>query len=401
MRISAFFQHMPPYSGAAALRGHSIINGLVSLKRAGEGAISVYTTTPNPLPIPGALVQPLNVPEVENAEGLVSRIVGEIRMGRAAAHAMFSSGRCEFAVISTPAYLAALVIAARARKLRIPYVVELRDVYPQVYAEAGLLRHGSMLYQFFEDRSRQLYEGAQLVLAATKGLAREVSQAAPCAQVACVYNGFPSALRTRSFIKHERFTLCFHGTMGFFQDIETLIALAARLAAHNVDVVVIGYGRKENLLQRARLPNLRFLGRLPFENTIAEIERCHLGLCLRLDDGISKDAFPVKVWEYIGLGMPSIVTPPCEAGDFLEAYGCGVQLPAGDIDALTRQVLELKNKPELLEALSQQCARAAEAYTREQTGLAAARLVDQAWRRVGNARHPDDLHRPGDLAAPR
>lgn len=376
MRVRAFFQHMPAYSGAAALRGASVLGALADVL-AGEGvAIEAFTSIPDPAPLDGVAVHSIGVPEVENSRGLLARIAGEIRMGRAAARAMFDDGLgCDLAVISSPGYLAALTIAAAARRRGIPYVVELRDVYPQVYAEAGLLRRGSLPYHFFARRTQRLYGGAQAVIAATQGLARTVTEDAPTARVHAIYNGFPAGLMQREARRHDRFTVCFHGVMGFFQDIETLVEVARRLQPEDVDMVVVGYGRNEGLVAGANLGNLRFLGRQPFERTMAEVERCHLGLCLRKDEEISRDAFPVKVWEYLGLGLPSLVTPACEAGDFIESHGCGRQLPAGDVDRLVGAILALKNDPGALKQMSDRCRATATEYTRERTGRAAALVI--------------------------
>lgn len=354
---------------------------MVALAQCLEGRpheIQVFTTIPKPDTLPGLTMRSVGAPEVENALGLPARIFGELRMGWIAGRAMFGGNiRCDLAVISTPGYLAALLIAAAARKRGVPYVLELRDVYPQVYAEAGLLQRGSWLYRFFERRTRAMYTGACAVIAATRGLARTVTEDAPQAHVHPVYNGFPSKLLTRRAPKHARFTVCFHGVMGFFQDIETLVEVARALLPHGVDMVVIGYGRKEALIAEAGLPNLKFLGRQPFDATVEQLEQCHLGLCLRMDEEISRDAFPVKVWECLGLGLPSIVTPACEAGEFLEAEGCGFQLPAGDVQCIVELVLRLKNDPTELAALSERCRRTAKRFTREQTGLEAARIVER------------------------
>ncbi|TDP07602.1 glycosyltransferase involved in cell wall biosynthesis [Roseateles asaccharophilus] len=326
----------------------------------------------------GVEVVSLGTPEVENSLSLKRRLLGELQMGWRAARRLFAGeGRPDIAIISSPGYLAALVIAAYSRWRRVPYVLEMRDIYPQVYAEASLIRRESALYRFFSGRSRQLYRKARLVICATQGLAREVMHDEPSAKVACVYNGFPAELLERSAHKHSRFTVCFHGVLGYFQDVDTLVAVAERLAEHNIDMLVIGYGRKESQLQASTLSNLRFLGRQPFDATIAEIERCHLGLCLRLDDGISKDAFPVKVWEYLGLGIPSVVTPPCEAGDFLTAQDCGVVHAAGDVGAIVSTVLALRDSPARWQALSNRCRLVGRSYTRAATGLAVARLISE------------------------
>ncbi len=374
-RIFAFFQHWPPYSGAAALRGRSILIGLRDLAAGhGQTALRVFTTTPNPTEFDGIDVAVLPVEELENSERITKRIAGEIRIGWIAAReALRKSGGCDLLIISMPAYLAGVVLSAMARIRKVPYALEVRDVYPQVYAEAGLIGYKSIIYRVFSYFSRITYENAECVVVATRGLERVVRADAPKANVHCVYNGFPGEFRARQASKNERFTVCFHGVMGFFQDIETLIRVAGELQQHDVDVLVIGYGRQEHLLRDDMPENLCFRGRLPFDETVAAIEQCHVGLCLRKDDGISRDAFPVKIWEYLGLGIPSIVTPRCEAGDFLESNACGFQLGSGRVGDLVDKILELKANPGELVRLSERCRAVASAYTREETGARAAR----------------------------
>jgi glycosyltransferase involved in cell wall biosynthesis len=367
---------MPPYSGAAALRGESIIGNLAQLVAGEKGVILVYTTTSSPKPIEGASVESLGVPEVENSLSLKRRLLGEVWMGYVAARKMlFSRDRPDLAVVSSPGYISALVQTFFARVVGVPYVLEMRDIYPEVYAEANLLIRRGLVYRLFQRLSRSMYAKAALVLCATQGLAHGVSSQAPTSQVVHVYNGFPASLVARSAVKHSRFTVCFHGVLGFFQDVDTLIKVTDRLAQYDVDVVVIGYGRKEGVLQSCSLPNLKFLGRQTFERTIEEVERCHLGLCLRLDDGISKDSFPVKVWEYIGLGIPSIVTPPCEAGDFLQKNVCGLVLESGNVEGIVSSVLKARDDYSFLEAMSVNCRKLAMHYTREKTGLTAAQEI--------------------------
>jgi len=338
-----------------------------------QQSLHVYTTTPNPTAFDGVGVSVLPVDELENAERITRRILGEIRIGWVAAREILRNGG-DLLIISMPAYLAGTVLSACSHRRKMPYALEVRDVYPQVYAEAGLIRRGSLIYRFFSWLSRRAYERARCVVVATRGLERVVRADAPKANVRCVYNGFPAEFLDRTPTKHKRFTVCFHGVMGFFQDIPTLIRVAEALQPHDVDVVVIGYGRQEPLLHEDTPSNLDFLGRLPFDQTIAAIERCHLGLCLRKDDKISKDAFPVKVWEYLGLGIPSIVTPPCEAGDFLESNGCGFQFDAGEVDRIVEQVLTLKKNFAELDRLTGRCRDVGAGYTREKLGAEAASI---------------------------
>lgn len=381
--LMAFYQHMPPYSSAAALRGAAIAAGLVQVLCTRGSSVSVHTTTTAAAPLAGAEVIALDRIEVDNASGLLARSWGELRMGWAAARSMLAVAlQGDLLLISTPSYLAALVICSCARRRGVPYVLDVRDIYPQVYAQAGLISRTGWLYGFFAARSRAMYRGAHHIITATQGLAREIASEAPHVDVDCVYNGFPASLGEREATKRDRFTACFHGVLGFFQDVDTLIEVARQVQRHGVDVVVIGYGRKEDALRSAQLANLHFLGRLSFDETMSVIERCHVGLCLRTNDDVSKDAFPVKVWEYLGLGMPSIVTPHCEAGEFLEQHGCGTQLPAGDVDAIVAALLRLKTHKDERDAMGANCRAAAGRYTREQLGVEAASLIAEVWRAI-------------------
>jgi hypothetical protein len=59
----------------------------------------------------------------------------------------------------------------------------------------------------------------------------------------------------------------------------------------------------------ANFANALFLRRKSFDDPVKTVERCHLGLYSRVDDAISTDAFPTKVWEYLGLGSMQLSHP--------------------------------------------------------------------------------------------
>lgn len=377
-RLLAFYQHLPPTPSAAALRGQATLAGLAAVA---PSSLRVYavTATAHADAIAGCEIRSLGVADADNASGLARRVWRELRMGWVAARAMTTRHReGDALLVSTPSYLAALLICGFARRRGIRYALDVRDLYPQAYEQAGLIRRDGRLYRYFSARTSEMYAGAARVITATVGLATAVSAAAPRVPVHCVYNGLPARLLERHAAKHGRFTACFHGVLGYFQDVSTLMAVAAALAPHEIDVVVVGHGKRATELVACRLPNLRFLGRLSFEDTMAAVERCHVGLCLRRDDEISRDAFPVKVWECLGLGMPSIVTPPCEAGEFLERERCGTQLPAGDVDAIVAAVLALARDRAALHSAQVRCRAVAAHYTRERLGRKAADYIVQA-----------------------
>lgn len=373
-RIVAFFQHLPPYSGAAALRGHSILKSLSTQDTFAQ--ITAYCSNSNPSKINGVDVHALGGVEAENSLGLHHRLWRELLMGLAAGWRMFMvQKRPHLAIISSPGYIAAIVIVFFARLRRVPYVLEMRDIYPQVYADASLMRSVSLGYRLLLAISRMMYANAKLVICATKGLKKAVLADCPDANVCCIYNGFPASLLGRAGKKHERFTVCFHGTLGFFQDIDMLLEVSQKLEEHEIDVVVIGYGKQAKKLKMSKLRNLRFLGRRDFEDTISEIEKCHVGLCLRTIGQISSDAFPVKVWEYLGLCLPSIVFPVCEASAFVARHKCGVEIVERDADTVVCEILNLRHNTRLLDDMVSNCRNISGQFVREATGAEVAKRI--------------------------
>ncbi len=56
--------------------------------------------------------------------------------------------------------------------------------------------------------------------------------------------------------------------------------------------------------------------------------------------------------EFIGSGIPSLVTPISEAGRFVEKHGVGYQFDANDSDGIVEKISELVNNPQQLLEMS-------------------------------------------------
>lgn len=374
--IVAFFQYMPPHGAAVSLRGWSLINNLSDI--CPDCIITVFSSNRESKVRGNTELIGLGALS-NNKSSLIVRTLDEIRLGLRIIWKIFSGKKQQdVLLISSPSYLVALMLVFYARLARKNYIIDLRDIYPEGYVHAFLIQDRTILVRIFRYLSRQMYRNASLILCATNGLKNSVDRESGGANSTLYYNGFPEEFLDRISNKNKKFTVCFHGVLGFFQDIESIISIAAELEHENIDMVVIGYGRKDYLLKNNVPGNLRFEGRLDFRSTIREIEKCHIGLCLRHNDEISKDSFPVKVWEYLGLGIPVIITPPSEAGDFVIKNGCGFCFNSGDVLSIVEKILELKYSPEKLDGLSANCKSAASDFTREKLSRKAAQAIKGA-----------------------
>lgn len=367
-RVFVFLPNLPPDPGAGALRGKMIVQGLVASGDR-QARIVVITGKGTFDPIDGADVVSVSVAAPENTSGLLSRLTRECLLGMFVTLSMLRrSTRQDLIVVSSPPFIPSLMLGFAGALFRRRYVLDVRDAYPLVYVEAGLISPWSLAYRLLSSLEEVWRRKATLIFAATQGLARQMQAGDAEAKIVVAYNGFPERLLQLAPLKRERFTACFHGILGQFQDVDTLVEVARQLAMQDIDVVVIGYGPKADLLKAAELNNLTYLGKLPFEQTVGLVATCHVGLSLRRDGDISKDAFPVKVWECVGLGLPVVATPCSEAGDFLERNRCGAQYASGDVSSIIRWIVRLRDDRDVYAEHVANCREVARYATREWAG---------------------------------
>lgn len=362
-KLICYFEETPPTGSAVAIRAKFFISALKTKITNHSTPITVLTATSGAQNEPGVKYLRFKFGRHSSYSSVHLRILSEIVFGLKASFWLCLNRSNASLVISSPNYLTSLFLSLFAWCLRVPYVLDLRDLYPDAYAESSLIRSSSLAFRLLDRASDLMYKNAVSVTTATLGIRARVCRVRMDAH--CIYNGFPSEFIRLGQQKHSRFTVAFHGIFGFFQDIGTLAQLIRHPSLSDVDFVVIGYGRKENLIKDIVAENFKYFGRLSHDETIKEISRCHLGISLRLKNQISEDSFPVKVWEYLGLGIPSLVYPKSEASDFLTGYNCGIELAHNNVEYIASVIKEVRDNSGLYESMKSSCLYARASYTRE------------------------------------
>ncbi len=286
--------------------------------------------------------------------GLVRRVFGEWGLGLRLAGRLWRMRRRHDAVLLTsPPFFANLICAWVCTWLGKPYVLEVRDRYPQVLFDLEVLSRGGLPGRVLRRMERGLYRGAAGVLVATNGLARQIRQDLSL-DVAVQRNGYDADAFARFPVGRPspsgppRLRILVHGLFGRLFDDASFLALAVRCAEHAAphEFVLAGYGPGLEPVRQAGLPNVRCLGQLDHAAILDLLEQVDLGLSLHTEQ--AGNTFPVKVFEYIGAGLPCVVMPRSEAGVEVEASGMGWTFAAGEWEACAELVARLSRHPEML-----------------------------------------------------
>lgn len=263
--------------------------------------------------------------------------------------------RTDLIFVSSPPFLLASMCGILAGIKDLPYVLDVRDPYPAVYFMAGVVDPTSLLAKILTWLEKRTCRCAFLVTAATLGLKSDLEKRLGRRDVYLLTNGYLDAALPENTGAKDRqpFTVIFHGNLGQFQDVNLLLNLARRSLSDGYSIrwLVIGRGSKETILRQGAPSNVEYHEMMEITEVYRRIIQAHVGVSFRTNDPISVSSFPVKVYEYIGLGLPMIITPKSEAGDFVAHHGIGFQFQPDDQDRIYKQLLELYQHPHLLREL--------------------------------------------------
>ena len=185
-------------------------------------------------------------------------------------------------IASSPQLLCALAGWWLAFWMRVPFVFEVRDLWPESLAAVGAAGAGTLLHKMLSAIAGFLYRRAdRIVVVAPAFQAHLVRQwNVPAEKISTVENGVetdqfrlnPAAAEVRTELHLEdRFLICYIGTMGNAHGLETLIvaAEALRTTHPNAMFLLIGEGaEKDRIVKLAAargLANIQFLGQQPRE----------------------------------------------------------------------------------------------------------------------------------------
>lgn len=272
-------------------------------------------------------------------------------------------------ILSSPPYVVCLIAAWALRFLRAEYYLDIRDLYPEAYFHKGLFSEDSFVGRWQKNRARAFYKGATHIFAATEGLQKVIGDyLGDSRNITLVRNGFDERLFYLGGDKHKNFTCVFHGSLGHMQNLDLLVDVASAVYEKNKDIqfLVMGRGAQEAKLSEGHLPlNMKYLGEVGYKSIPSEISRCHLGLSFRLGGLMGETAFPVKVFEYLGVGVPVVVTPLGEAGRVLSDLNVGFQYDNSQVAEIVYKILELSENQEMHLALCEEVQKVRSRFSRQ------------------------------------
>jgi colanic acid biosynthesis glycosyl transferase WcaI len=241
-----------------------------------------------------------------------------------------------------------------ARAKRVPFVFEVRDLWPESLSAVGMGDERSVLHRVVTWIAKFLYRQSDKIVVVTPAFKTHLvkSWSVPSEKVSVVENGVetelfrpdhPVAQLKRELAGGKKFLACYIGTIGMAHGLETLLEAAAHQdALPEWGFVLVGDGaEKERIASRAAsmgLSNLRVIDAQPRRKIPSYICASDACLVLLKRTPVFETVIPTKMLEFMSCGRPVILGVEGQAKSILQEAQAGI-------------CVEPENSAQLIEAL--------------------------------------------------
>ncbi|MHB1327843.1 MAG: glycosyltransferase family 4 protein [Gemmatimonadales bacterium] len=269
------------------------------------------------------------------------RVGNWLTFGRAVADLSWSL-RPSLVIGSSPDLFAAFGAQRLAARARVPFVLEVRDLWPESILAAGGRK--GIGYHGLGSVARYLYRRADGVVVLTPGVA-QVLRSRVKVPVTCVPNGVDiDAFKAPPRGARSDVRFVYVGAHGPMNGLDTVLDAAQLLRSRpEIRIDFVGDGPdKSKLVAQARrlgLPNVRFLDSVAKHSVPSLLHGADAGLMVLRNSPLFEFGIsPNKLFDYLGASLPVVSNVGGEVAGMLDAAGAGIQASPGDATALARAI---------------------------------------------------------------
>jgi glycosyltransferase involved in cell wall biosynthesis len=275
--------------------------------------------------------------------------------------------RPDLVIATSPQLLVGLSGWWVAKIKGVPFVLEVRDLWPESLAAVGVGNENSFLYRMLHKIAGFLYSGADHIVVVTPAFREHLIQhwGVHPEKVSVVQNGVETKLfcpRQSVDIRKDlslegKFVVSYIGTMGMAHGLGTVLEAAESLQATTPEVLfmLVGEGADRERIQAIaaakKLSNVRFVRQQPREKIPLYISASDACLVLLKNSEVFDTVIPTKMLEFMSCGRPVILGVKGQAKKILESCRGVLCMEAENPSALCEAVEQLRNQDYLRNSL--------------------------------------------------
>lgn len=302
--------------------------------------------------------------------------------------------RPDLVVATSPQFFGALGGCALAAVRRVPFVLELSDLWPESVVAVGAMKR-SFALRWLERIELWMYRRAVRIVVLTRAFKANLARRGiDEAKIGVVINGVDlgrytprekdTELARRLGLRDEHFVVGYIGTHGMAHALDNVLRAAALDGESGIRFLFVGAGaeRKRLVAEAGRmgLRNVVFVPSQPKETVAAYWSLCDVALVHLKDTPLFATVIPSKIFEAMAMGLPILLAAPRgEASEVLAESSAGVWVAPERPQELLDAVQLLRSNPALYRRLACQSRAAALNYSRERQAREMLAILEEAF----------------------
>lgn len=251
-----------------------------------------------------------------------------------------------------------------ARWKRCPFVLEVRDLWPESLLASGIGRKDSAFIRGLEGLSRFLYRNCDRIVVVTDAFKENLTagRGLPAGKIDVIENGvetekFNHRVDANGLRRHlgldGKFVVSYIGTIGYAHGLDIILQAAQRLQAilPEAMLLLVGEGAEKDKLEgqarREGLGNIRFIPQQPRDDIPRFISASDVCLVLLRKAELFTTVLPSKMLEFMACGRPVVLGVEGQAREILNQAQAGVCITPGEPEDLVQAVITLYRDPAL------------------------------------------------------
>ena len=293
--------------------------------------------------------------------GFTKKLLGHVSLlPSAVTCSLFKNLRSDVVIGTSPTFFAAMAAAIEGTRRRIPFVMEVRDLWPAIFVELGVLKN-RFLINTCERLELFLYKRAAKVVTVTEAFRQNlIARGIPSEKVVTIPNGadteywkpndsFPGNTRDSEF--QGKFIVLYIGAHGISHALDCILDVANRVQGiSDILFLFVGDGAEKSKLKKEVsnmvLNNVIFRDPVDREGVRRYYQMADLCLVPLRNVPLFNAFIPSKMFEIMSMGKPMIASITGEAADIIKRSGCGVVVMPENSEAIASALVDLYQSPE-------------------------------------------------------
>lgn len=331
-------------------------------------------------------------------EGFIRRVLDYQSFMMSAFLAALFVRRVDVVIGTSPQFFTVCAAYAVSRCKRIPFVFELRDLWPESIKAVGAMQESAVI-RLLERLELFLYRKAARIVSVTHSFKKKlIERGIDADKISVVTNGVDMS-RFKPMVKDEillqelrlegKFVAGYVGTHGLAHHLETLLDAAEKIRrlpeGSTFHFILLGDGARKQALKdeaaRRKLDNVTFIDSVPKDQVARYWSLLDVSIIHLKKTDLFTTVIPSKLFECMGMGLPVLHGVAGESADIVRDEQAGIVFEPENADELVAHLKSLQKDRAAYEGYRTHSLEAAKKYDRKAMAMKMLDVITQSVRK--------------------